>query len=422
MGFASTYLEKHALFDSFIKILPAGDTSLIVVIPCFNEPEMTVSLDSLFRADRPSFPVEVIVVVNCPEGAGRKEVRQNRQTILRVNQWSSKNSSDDFMVHVIDVPPFPKRHAGAGSARKTGMDEAVRRFSLLDNENGIIVSFDADSVCDTNYFTELEKCFSVPGRNGCTIYFEHPLSGEEGPPEIYDAVAGYELYLRYYAEAMRVAGFPWAFHTIGSCFAVKARIYTCQGGMNRRTAGEDFYFLHKIFPLGNFTELNTTRVVPSSRVSDRVPFGTGATIKRLTAGMQPALKTWPPESFDEISAVIELIPEIYRMNERETGKIIERVPRCMAEFLANAGFADVAAQIRNHTAGEASFRKRFFLWFNAFRILKFLNYARENCRSDWPVAEAASALLSGSGLPAGGNNRELLNIYRDLQRNKTWEC
>ena len=60
---------------------------------------------------------------------------------------------------------------------------------------------------------------------GCTIYFEHPIEGDEYPPEVYDAIIQYELYLRYYLQALRYTGYPYATHTVGSCFAVKASVY-----------------------------------------------------------------------------------------------------------------------------------------------------------------------------------------------------
>src|SRR5213594_3575687 len=93
-------------------------------------------------------------------------------------------------------------------------------------------------------------------------------------PKVAEAIAAYELHLRYYVRALRYAGFPYAHHTIGSCMAVRADVYKKQGGMNKRQAGEDFYFLQKIIPLGHFTDLTETKVIPSSRPSDRVPFGT----------------------------------------------------------------------------------------------------------------------------------------------------
>lgn len=420
MGFASSYFLRHRIFEPFIKVAPQPGTSLIVVIPCFNEPDLSDTLYSLYDACRPSCPVEVIIVINSPEGAGENIIVQNRKTLVQVYEWGAAYSSPAFNVHVIDVPPFARKHAGAGFARKAGMDEALHRFNILDNERGIIVSFDADSTCDKNYFTELEKCFSAPEIPGCNIYFEHPLSGNREPSAIDRAITEYELYLRYFVQAMRLSGFPYAFHTIGSSFAVNARIYALQGGMNRRTAGEDFYFLHKIFPLGNFKELNTTRVIPSSRVSDRVPFGTGATMKRLTGNIPEELNAYPLQSFEELEMLFKSVPDLFGAGEKVVLDVMENLPYCLSSYLKMNRFINEVNQINKHSAGPDTFRKRFFTWFNAFRLIKYLNYARNNCRDDQQISKAAGYLLERLNIPSSGGNLELLMNYRKLQRETVW--
>ncbi len=422
MGFASSYLNKHSLFKPFIVSGPEPGTGLIVVIPSFSEPDILTSLESLYSADRPYFPVEIIIVVNAPDEAGGHLLEENRRTVLQVRQWSGKKCSPSFRVHVIDAPPFPRRHAGAGLARKTGMDEAMHRFNLLNNEGGIIVSFDADSICDSNYFTELERCFSDHQVTGCTVYFEHPLSGDDQPPVVYDAVAGYELYLRYFIQAMRLTGFPWAFHTLGSCFAVRAKVYASQGGMNRKTAGEDFYFLHKIFPLGGFTEVNTTRVIPSSRVSGRVPFGTGAAIKKYASGDRSMLNTYSLTSFDDLSALFRILPDFFNVTVNEVTDIVARLPLCIANYLIISNFSGAVQEMNLHSASPQTFRKRFFAWFNALRLLKFLNFARENCYPDQPLTRVAGELLRRTGEVPGTDCAGLLAGFRKLQRGIIWKC
>jgi len=42
--------------------------------------------------------------------------------------------------------------------------------------------------------------------------------------------------------------------------------------MNRKQAGEDFYFIQKLMPLGGYFALNSTAIYPSPRESSRVPF------------------------------------------------------------------------------------------------------------------------------------------------------
>ncbi len=420
MGFASSYLRKHAFYDTFIPYPPREDTGIIVVIPCYNEPGVLRSVISLAEASLPSYPVEVIVAVNAPENAPEGVFEQNRRTLEQLNEWCRANNRDGFAVYPVDVPPLPARHAGAGFARKAGMDEAVRRFSMTGNMRGVIVSFDADSLCENNYFTELESCFDGGGIIGCTICFEHPVEDHNGDRP--GGIVDYELYLRYYIQAMRHAGFPWAFHTIGSCFAVNARVYADQGGMNRRKAGEDFYFLHKIFPLGRFTELNTTMVMPSSRVSDRVPFGTGATLKKLSSIGGEPLMTWPPHSFDDLGVLFGSLPGLFKVADSEIARVSAAFPELLRRYLEENRFAYNMMQINMNSASFPAFKKRFFRWFGGLMILRYLNFARRNGRENIPVTGASAGLLDRLGVQGATSNTELLGIYRKLQRETVWRC
>ena len=161
------------------------------------------------------------------------------------------------------------------------MDHAIHRFLWANNENGIIVSLDADTICDDRYLQQLELFYEkYPRANGCNVNFNHLLT-ENDDARLKKAVLQYELYLRYYVECLRFIEFPHSFHTIGSCFTVSALSYCKQGGMNMRQAGEDFYFLQKLFYLGEFYELNSAFVYPRARLSQRVVFGTGPALNRI---------------------------------------------------------------------------------------------------------------------------------------------
>ncbi len=129
------------------------------------------------------------------------------------------------------------------------------------------------------------------------------FQGDDFPEDIYRYITLYELHLRYYIQGLRYSGFPYAFHTVGSAIAVKAFQYVKAGGMNRRQAGEDFYFVQKLVPLGGYFALNSTTVYPSPRESFRVPFGTGAAISRLMNNPGEEFLTYNFEAFRELRSL-----------------------------------------------------------------------------------------------------------------------
>jgi glycosyltransferase involved in cell wall biosynthesis len=414
------YFRRFGLFPQFITEPPSVQLGLVVVIPCFNEPFLPRTLDSLWNCSRPSCDTEIIVVINSPAGASQEIILQNRKTLAEINEWKSSHQDTAFRCFSIHIPELPPKTAGAGLARKAGMDEAVRRFQKAGNPDGIIVSFDADAVADRNYLTEIENLLRTrPSAKGCSVYFEHPTGGNEYSPEIYHAVTSYELFLRYYRRALHYSGFPYSFHTVGSCFAIKSPVYMEQGGMNTKKAGEDFYFLHKVIPRGNFYDLNTTRVVPSPRLSARVPFGTGTAIKKM-------VETKRNSSFPvyQLSSYLSLIPllrepeQLFGMKNKEKEIFLSSLPVPLKIFLAENNFVKVTDEINCNCCSEQTFRKKFFHWFNAFRILKYLNAVHKTCYTKSPVEEESLKLLEliKPGHYGINDTLELLKIYRIIEK------
>jgi hypothetical protein len=412
------YFQRFGFCGRQIATAPQAGSGIVVVVPCFNEPDLIGSLESLWLCDRPGCSVEVIVVINSPAGCAAEAVSQNLATLRIAAEWSERHRDPRLVFHILQFSELPPKQSGVGLARKIGMDEALRRLDDTGRMDGIIAGFDADCRCERNYLIALEEYFqNKPRSPGCSIYFEHPLSGPF-EPGVYEAAAAYELHLRYYVQALRFAGFPHAHHTVGSCMAVRGDAYRKQGGMNKRKAGEDFHFLHKIIPLGGFTDLTATTVYPSPRPSDRVPFGTGKAVSRFL--MEREIKTYPLEAFFDLKCLFSQVPAIYRDGKvRGIGEMKE-LPASVRGFLAEKQFGAALSEIHANTASEAAFRKRFFLWFDGFRAMKFIHHARDHFYGANSVEEQACRLLAAVGCRLDSSGKpsihKLLEAYRDLDR------
>jgi hypothetical protein len=299
------------------------------------------------------------------------------------------------------------------------MDEAVARFEKVGHD-GIIICFDADSLCDENYLVELENHFKRhPKTPGCSIYFEHPVAGDIFNSEIYEGIINYELHLRYYNQCLRFCNLPYAFHTVGSSMAVRSSAYQKQGGMNKRKAGEDFYFLHKIIQLGNFSELKSTRVIPSPRISDRVPFGTGKAIGDWVKANCDEFRTYSFLSFQLIKEFIDLVPDLFLYpfnNFTEKNNQANKFDH-LFDFLKNEKFELALEEIKKNSTDLVSFTNRFFRWFDAFRVLKLIHYLRDNQFQNSAIVQESLALLQAFKIKKYPNNSaSLLEIYRQLER------
>lgn len=418
MSFAGAWLDKSALFPGFIKEAPDKATGIIVVVPAFNEPGITNLLDSLAQCDEPGCKVEVIIVINAPPFADQDSLFNNKRTAENIESWKKHNNKSFFRLFVLDTgqPEIPGW--GAGLARKTGMDEALRRFDIINNKDGAIVSLDADCMVAKNYFHAIcNDLFKSKEHQACSIYFEHPLSGNEFKEDIYKYITLYELHLRYYVQGLRYSGFPYAFHTIGSAIAFKAIQYVKAGGMNRKQAGEDFYFIQKLVVQEGYFSLNSTTVFPSPRESLRVPFGTGPAMARLIERSEKKLLTYNVVSFCELRNFFNMVPEIISINDNEIPGFYNSLPPGLRSFIDEKEWTGKIMEIRANTSGESSLIKRFFGWFNMFRVVKYLNHVHTRIFEKQDVAEAASELLSLSGFSiCSGDTRDLLLYYRSIEK------
>ena len=417
------YLDQSA-GTRLITTPPKPGLRLVLVIPCHDEPDLPGALRHLAKCDPPLGQAEVIVIINASANHLESVHEQNRQSLGQAQDWLESRGDHWLPIHLLHLPDLPSRHAGVGLARKLGMDEALRRLADVGQaEEGLILCFDADCRCTTNYFTGIESHFAErPNCPGASLHFEHPLGQEEmeqmgfGAPGQalgqagFDGIAAYELHLRYHVRVQKWIGFPYAFQTIGSAMAVRAWAYVKQGGMNRRHAGEDFYFLQKISWLGPISELSTVTVFPSPRLSGRVPFGTGKAVgDYIESGQQT---TYPLQAYRDVEWLIVQANPLW-----ESGRFSEPPPDSLGRFFGEEFIESVVPEIRQNSTGPESYRKRFFRWFNAFRLMKYLNFSRDKIYGAIPVETAARALLNEMGVAVENENMaELLRRYRQLDR------
>ncbi len=420
---ARNYLDRHGGLPAAIKAPPQPGLGLVIVIPCRDEPDLFAALESLWRCERPAVACEVLVVLNATADDGVDVRQQNQRTARAFIAWSTDHSTPELTFHLIDVGALPTKHAGVGLARKIGMDEAVQRLARVDRLDAPIAAFDADCGCATNYLQAVTDYFqSGPTRHACAIYFEHDLAHAPST-DLRNGITAYELYLRYYVHGLEYAGLPYAFHTVGSAMAVRAETYCRQGGMNRRQAGEDFYFLNKLAYVGRVDELTGTAVYPAARVSHRVPFGTGRALAEWQTQDQSGLLVYHPDTFNDLRQLVDRATAFAQNTSPPTTAFLDGLPSALTRFLTDLDGVAAIDECRRHSTSARTFKQRFFRWFDGFRAMKFARYARAEHYPPMDVREAALELLRRRGLQSGleatADSAALLAHYRRLDRAPT---
>jgi len=393
--FLHRYLERYASSTQQIEQDPQENLGIIVVIPCHNEPNMTTTLDALNQCHPPTCGLEIIIVINASTQTTSNIIQQNHQTHDDIQQWSKHHP---LTVHTLLFHQLEQKHAGVGLARKIGMDEATRRFTKNHNPSGIIVSLDADCLVSTSYFIDIYQSFQTTKQPACVIPFQHQHIGLS--PQHTRAIQLYELEILYHCQGLKNAHYPNSFHTLGSCFAVSVYAYAAQGGMNRRKAAEDFYFLHKVAELGHIPILQHCCVYPSARLSYRVPFGTGQALQTWMNEEENTRMVVHPNAYQELAVLFKQLDILYHDN------II--LPYRLEQFLKQHNFLSQVTDMRNRVRYPITFRKRFLKWFHALRIRQYMNH----CGKNTPIENAAAQLIQQ---PSQEKNVSiLLEQYRRL--------
>lgn len=371
-----------------------------------------MTLNSLDRCVPPFCNIEIIIVINHGENENPEIKIANLETAKMITEWIKTNQHDNY--HVIKAFDLPHKKAGVGLARKIGMDEAARRFEMIGEQNGIIVCFDADCLCEPNFLVEIFKAYQQnPLINAALVYFEH-YTDQNTEIDIREAIINYELHLRYYVQALKLADFPFAYHTVGSCITVSSAAYKKQGGMNLRKAGEDFYFLQKVFPLGNITNIVSTKVLPSPRISNRVPFGTGKAVSEFIKSKNQDYKTYNPKTFLDFKKFNTSVVELWKNHNPQN--FMEEMPESLQQYLHSIDFAEQAHKIHRNSGEEAVFVKSLYNWFNGFKALKYVHFSRDLFYENIDVLEAANWIINENFGKSVDTKPEALEMMRTLDK------
>ena len=384
------------------------DLKIIVVIPVYNEDAIEDTLESIFLSQKDfSFSIEIILLINNSTDAPSSIIKKNQNTYNNLKLFALQNNH--FHIHLLPVylDDLDPKHAGVGWARKLGMDLALQRFKKV-GYNGIIVGLDADTKVANNYFNEINQFFIKTDFQAGSIHFEHPTKGVKYHQFNYDQIIYYELHLRYYKNALLYIGLPYAFYTIGSAFALTAKAYARQGGMNRRKAGEDFYFINKLIKGEKFGEINKTMVFPSPRISDRVPFGTGRAILEASKSKKDLKLTYDFKSFQVLKEWIEII-------KSKSYNYIQ-FPKLIKQFMTFKEWEAQHQLFLKNSSNKNSYQNMFYKKFDAFWILKFIHFSRDKSYKNSSLVKNTNFLLDKLGYKNYSSAIEQLNLLRTIDQ------
>jgi hypothetical protein len=348
----------------------------------------------------------IIVVVNNRIDCAAADRADNRKVL----SWLQSSPFPGLNLAWVDASSSGTElgaREGVGLARKIGFDLALE---LLDwSVDPLLISLDADTLVADNYLQALADHFGQSTAGAAVIPFRHQSADR---PETERAIRHYELYLRSYLLGLEQAGSPYAYHVLGSACACRAGDYLKIGGMNRRLAAEDFYFLQQLAKTVGVKTVAGTMVSPSPRISERVPFGTGRAVQDKREQRQ-SYRFIGAAAFTSLGQWLALVAAGLDGSAERLLEQAAHIDPVLSEFLVSRNFAEVWRKLQRNHAPDQRRLAAFHQWFDALRtrqLLTQLDRAEEGSEF-----RKVADLLAWCGYPGVDEEGRQLALLEQLQ-------
>jgi hypothetical protein len=401
------YLTRYAEPETALLQDFTGRYDHVLCIPAFAEDP--AFLDHLLTYIS-SQSLLIILVANAPAIAPEEKLTMTRALVdhlhlryperrrfadnLRLLKIS--NHCDLLLVARCTPGCFLDEKGGVGLARKIACDMACSLIANGTIASPWIYTTDADAQLPADYFSATFM-LDQQAISAATYPFQHAQHPDN---KIYLAQQLYDTSLHYYVAGLAWANSPWAFHTIGSTLVINADHYASVRGFPKRQAGEDFYLLNKLAKLGCIASLDTSPITLASRLSDRVPFGTGPALSKIIALEDPPVEYlfYNPLCFCYLKAWHNLAASLWENKvlalKRDwidtflrnwsdgVGIDADVLMRC----LESSGIQNALDHAFSHSKNKIVFDRHLRNWFDAFQTLKFIHWLRDNHLPSLPLA------------------------------------
>ncbi len=401
------------------KIETAGNKKLfnnIVVIPALKEfKNVKTLLKSILKNEEKFLDETFFVFVINNTSTDKFAIKKDNIKLLGYLKEKLFNHPV-LQIGVIDActdnKELPVKGGGVGFARKIGMDLSLQYFDYSNSKKKLLINLDADCTVSENYLETIITEFNKNKYSAGYVHFEHPLPHNI---EKKKAIINYEIFLRYYVLGLKYANSPYAFHTVGSTIICDYESYIKVGGMNKRKAGEDFYFLEKLAKVADIKFLKSATVYPSPRISDRVPFGTGQRVRRFIDGEKDEYLIYSPAIFEVLKNWLNIFQNEILSAEKflEKAKIIDKE---LYNFLISQNFVSDWGRILSNSKTETQIKKQKKIWMDGFKTLKLIHYLRDKKFPQETMFKALDVLLNKIGIKNSIKRTEAIpNIETQLQ-------
>ena len=241
--------------------------------------------------------------------------------------------------------------------------------------------------------------------DGSALWMAYEHVGEGGESQE-SAMMEYEIYLHYHSLGLQSAGSPYPFPCIGSTLWIHVEKYAAVRGFPKKEAGEDFYLLNKLAKVAPVRPLPGERLKVRGRLSDRVPFGTGAALNKMASQGEGGVgyPLYDPRVYSILAAFLRAWRRV-----GETGDV-DVLTTWLREFgethpggleaLEETGVEEAARAAVKHAKPGFGLTRRLDEWMDGFRTMRLMHRLRD---AGVPNVPWRNAVADAEFCPVTGN-------------------
>ena len=161
---------------------------------------------------------------------------------------------------------------------------------------------------------------------------------------------------------------------MGSTMVCTAKAYTAVGGMPRKKATEDFYFLQELVKFCGVHEIPDILVYPSSRPMNRVYLGTGFRMVQVQQGFDINSLYYSNQAFTLLRQWIALGTNGWKISLVQLLEHAGSQNKRLKNFLLQEGIENIWTNLQSSSPSENHFTKQFHRWFDGLKTIRFLKH------------------------------------------------
>ena len=161
---------------------------------------------------------------------------------------------------------------------------------------------------------------------------------------------------------------------MGSAMICDKNAYVSIGGMPKKKATEDFYFLQELAKYCGVHTIKKILVFPSSRSESRVYLGTGYRMIETKKGFKVNSLSYSEQAFSYLKKWLKIGTSSWKLNLTELLTKTTDVNMQLTNYIIKENIEMIWPKLQNTSSTEFHFINQFHRWFDGLKTIRFLKY------------------------------------------------